>query len=393
MRKIVSTPRTSFIDASFLQPLDSSGARWVSTERRVVPIGKRNVVEAFLSYLAAKVTLTKIVGVVSFRLLYFGMLAGVLVPLERLIPFHARQRLFRPQLVTDFLHYFFGGLFIIAFVTLTYFFLPILTSWADIHPVKAQALPVWAQLLLFESGWTFLGYWLHRYAHYSTTFWRLHSVHESTEELDWLSAFRVHPLEPVVFHTLTIIPLWFMGISLPVVIGYKLYSYVFTHVQHSNVVFPIGPLKYILPTSQFHRWHHARVSDANGRRIRPMCNFGAYPVWDLLFGTLYLPKEKPTAYGNAPEVPKSYLAQLAYPFNAHEPVLAWERSVSDRLRLTVLAARIRSAVAHAHDALENRLARLSLLRPDASPPLTAVQPVMTVQPLRAVQPVANKETT
>ena len=340
--------------------------------------------EALLSYLAAKVTLGKVVGVVSFRIIYLGMLAGVLVPLERLIPFHARQRLFRRQFGIDLLHYFVGGIFIIAFVTLTYFFMPIFAEWANIQPLNARNLPVWAQLLLFEAGWTFLGYWLHRFEHVWAPLWRLHSIHESTQELDWLSAFRLHPLEPALFHILTIVPLWLLGMSLPVAIGYKIYSYVFTHVQHSNLVFPIGPLKYVLPTPQFHRWHHARVVDANGRPMRSFCNFAEYPIWDLLFGTFYLPDRKPTAYGNAPKVPMDYLAQLAYPFNAHEAVLAWERSLAARFRLSELADKIRTAVRPVHEALENRLARLSLL---PSAPDTGGSPVS------AVQQVAGKEGT
>ena len=360
--------------------------------------------EAFLSFLAAKVTLTKIVSVAGIRLLYLGTLAAILVPLERVIPFHPRQRLFRPQLWIDFLHYFVGGLFIIGFVSISYFFLPIFFGWANIQPLNGQLLPWWGQLLLFEAGWTFFGYWLHRFEHVYAPLWRLHSIHESTKELDWLSAFRVHPLEPAMFHLLTIVPLWLLGVSAPVAIGYKLYSYVFAHVQHSNLVFPIGPLKYILPTPQFHRWHHARVFDANGRPVRSFCNFSEYPIWDLMFGTFYLPDKKPTAYGNAPNVPMSYLAQLFYPFNLHQPVLAWQRSVSDRLRLPIVGARIRNAVTPAHEAFENRLARLSLLRPDpdAGPPPAVsepvvtvqpvVQPVVTVQPLTAVQPVARKET-
>jgi sterol desaturase/sphingolipid hydroxylase (fatty acid hydroxylase superfamily) len=323
-------------------------------------------VEAFLTYLATKLTVGKAIGFLIARTVQLATIALVFVPLERLVPFHPKQRLFRPQFGVDLLHFFVGGALMVTLIQLTYFLMPLISGWADVQPLNVRGLPVWAQLLLFEAGWTFLGYWLHRFEHVWRPLWRLHSIHESTEELDWLSAFRLHPLEPTLFHVLTIIPLWFFGMSAPVVIGYKLYWYVFSHVQHSNVVFPIGPLKYVFPTPQFHRWHHARVLDENGRPVRSFCNFSAYPIWDLLFGTFYLPNKTPLAYGNAPGVPASYLAQLAYPFGVHKAVIAWERSSFGRLRFSDRLARFRATIAPVHEAFERRLGCLSLLRSGAA---------------------------
>jgi hypothetical protein len=153
-----------------------------------------------------------------------------------------------------------------------------------------------------------------------------------------------------------------MGMSLPVAIGYKMYAYVFAHIQHSNIVLPAGPLKYIFPTPQFHRWHHARVFDANGKPVRSFCNFSMYPIWDLLFGTFYLPNKNPTAYGNARNVPMTYFAQVAYPFGWHDKVSKWEASIGERLGRSGWFMRIRAALAARHEPFENRLAKLSLVR-------------------------------
>jgi sterol desaturase/sphingolipid hydroxylase (fatty acid hydroxylase superfamily) len=317
---------------------------------------------------------------INMRLFQFAMVAAVFIPLERLIPFHPKQRLFRRQFLIDLLHYFVGGLFIIAFVRMTYSVMPTLASWTHLppSPITVKHLPWWQQVLLFEAASTFLGYWVHRYEHINPVLWRLHSIHESTEELDWLSAFRLHPLEPALFQILTVVPLWYLGMSLPVARWYKIYSYIFAHVQHSNVVFPIGPLKYIFPTPQFHRWHHARVIDANGKQVRSFRNFAEYPIWDILFGTFYLPDEKPTAYGNARSVPMDYIAQLAYPFRAHGIVLAWKRAISEHLRLSDRFVTVRSAMAHGHEAFENDMAKLCLLRPaePAMPSLMAMHAIL-----------------
>jgi sterol desaturase/sphingolipid hydroxylase (fatty acid hydroxylase superfamily) len=333
--------------------------------------------------LTAKVFVGLSIGILLKRAMQMLAIAVVFVPLERLIPFHPGQRLFRKRLGLDLLHFFAGGVFIIVIVHVTYKVMPVIANWSGIHasPISVRRLPPWGQFLAFEAGWTFLGYWLHRLEHTWKPLWRLHSIHESTQELDWLSAFRLHPLEPVLFQVLTIVPLWFFGMSVPVAVAYKIYSYIFAHVQHSNVVFPIGPLKYILPTPAFHRWHHARVFDANGKAVRSFRNFAEYPIWDLMFGTFELPDERPTAYGNAPSsLPMDYLAQLAYPFGAHEAVLRWEERL--RVRFPTATQRIakwRQEVAPSHDALEARLARLCLIRHGGSPPTPtlAVAPMLT----------------
>jgi sterol desaturase/sphingolipid hydroxylase (fatty acid hydroxylase superfamily) len=320
-----------------------------------------------LGKLAASVIFDKSVALMLARLGQFAIIAIVFIPLERLIPFRPKQRLFRPLIVLDLLHYFVGGVLTIVFVRITYMFLPQFSSWG-IHQLKwsVHGLPWWQQVLYWEIGWTFLGYWLHRLEHVWAPLWRMHSIHESSKELDWLSAFRLHPLEPAMFQVLTIVPLWLIGMEYPVAVGYTIYSYVFTHIQHANVRFlPLGPLKYILPTPEFHRWHHARMYDENGEERPAMQNFGQYPIWDVLFGTFYLPDSKPAALGSAygDQIPTDYLAQLAYPFGLHETVLAWKRAITQRIRIHEPLAKLQTAIAPVHDRLEGQLARLSVVTP------------------------------
>ena len=39
----------------------------------------------------------------------------------------------------------------------------------------------------------FIGYWAHRWFH-TSRMWKFHAVHHSSQDLDWLSAARVHPV-------------------------------------------------------------------------------------------------------------------------------------------------------------------------------------------------------
>jgi sterol desaturase/sphingolipid hydroxylase (fatty acid hydroxylase superfamily) len=80
---------------------------------------------------------------------------------------------------------------------------------------------------------------------------------------------------------------------------------------HANLNWTLGPFKYVLAGPVFHRWHHT-AADRGGSS-----NFaGTFPIWDLLFGTFYMPEnELPDAYGIADQsFPESFGAQMLYPF-------------------------------------------------------------------------------
>jgi sterol desaturase/sphingolipid hydroxylase (fatty acid hydroxylase superfamily) len=309
--------------------------------------------------LVLKTLISKILIMSGARLWVMATIAVVFIPLERLIPHRSQQRLFRPLLWLDFLHFFVGGLITIVMITLSYRLLSYI-SGGRTFIWTISGWPAWAQFLFFEAGWTFLGYWVHRLAHVWKPLWRIHSVHESSQELDWLSAFRMHPVEPMIFQFLTILPLYLLGASLPVAIAYKLFAYVMAHIQHANIRLPMGPLVYILPSPNFHRWHHARIVDAKGKKIRTFQNFGEYPIWDILFGTFNVPNEKPEHYGNALDVPDSYLEQLAYPFGLHHIVGRMQHRVKRWVRAEAVG-RARERLTPALDRLEGKLARLDML--------------------------------
>jgi sterol desaturase/sphingolipid hydroxylase (fatty acid hydroxylase superfamily) len=86
---------------------------------------------------------------------------------------------------------------------------------------------------------------------------------------------------------------------------------------HANVVWPgrARRLARLVATPGLHRWHHAApellASISPGPRG---CNFaGVFPIWDLLFGTFFLPASAPTAFGTGDPVPATLLGQLATP--------------------------------------------------------------------------------
>ncbi len=54
-------------------------------------------------------------------------------------------------------------------------------------------LPLWIQAAIFLILSDFMLYWLHRMYH-GGGFWKYHAIHHSSEDLEWISAARFHPV-------------------------------------------------------------------------------------------------------------------------------------------------------------------------------------------------------
>lgn len=180
-------------------------------------------------------------------------------------------------------------------------------------PVQAwwpHAWPVWAQVVLMILAVDFLRYWLHRAAHETDLLWRLHKVHHSVEQLYWLNTSRFHPLEKALQMLLDSVPFVLMAVD-PVVLSLYYLSYATNgFFQHCNIDLRYGPLNYVVGSAETHRWHHSREPrEANA-------NYGnTVIVWDLLFGTWFLPADRSIgALGLHQRLPASFRALMAAPF-------------------------------------------------------------------------------
>src|SRR5207245_2367296 len=56
-----------------------------------------------------------------------------------------------------------------------------------------SSLPVWLQAILILVAADFMMYWLHRMFHGGGC-WKYHAIHHSSEDVDWISAARFHPV-------------------------------------------------------------------------------------------------------------------------------------------------------------------------------------------------------
>ena len=190
-----------------------------------------------------------------------------------------------------------------------------------IEPVRALDLPVtglwphgwpiWIQAILMVLIVDLLRYWLHRFAHQNDTLWRLHSVHHSVEQLYWLNTARFHPIEKTLQMCLDSLPFLLMGVHEQVLALYYIAYAANGFFQHCNIHLRYGPLNYIVGSAETHRWHHSRVPRESN------ANYGnTVIVWDLVFGTWFLPKDRDIQDLGLQErdYPKTFLGMMRAPF-------------------------------------------------------------------------------
>lgn len=258
---------------------------------------------------------------VVMTLVKFGV---VLWPLEQLFPAR-RQRVLRRELTTDLAFWFLtttvtGSLVSLAWVASMFLLAAVAGIPLDSEHVKAfaanpgrvvQQQPAGIQMLEVLILGDFIQYWGHR-AFHRRPLWTFHAVHHSSRELDWLSSLRMHPLDVIGQRLARELPIFLLGFSPNVLGPYLLFVTLHVVVEHANLSWTFGPLRYVLVSPVFHRWHH--VADAEGRDR----NFAAiFPIWDLVFGTFHMPHGRAPEAMGLPEdenVPSGFVAQLLYPF-------------------------------------------------------------------------------
>lgn len=111
--------------------------------------------------------------------------------------------------------------------------------------------------------------------------------------------------------SLTVIPMFVLGFSLTAVNTYIFVVYLYSTFIHANLSWRFPVIEKFLVTPRFHHWHHGIEKEAID------VNFSIhFPLFDRLFGTYFLPKDKwPEGYGiEGHPVPLGYLKQLMYPF-------------------------------------------------------------------------------
>ncbi len=166
--------------------------------------------------------------------------------------------------------------------------------------------PELLQLLVLFVCKDFLQWCVHNAMHRFPALWEFHKVHHSSETLDWLSNWRFHWVEILVYQTVLYLPANLLGFSPAATFGCAVLSTTLGHFAHANLRWRIGPLKYLINCPELHWWHHAAPATGHTN-----INFAiGLSAWDWLFGTAYTATEPPAELGLGEAAPHS--APLAH---------------------------------------------------------------------------------
>ncbi len=254
-----------------------------------------------------------------------GVLIGLIVGgalfalIEKLWPARPAQPRWRPDTKTDLAYWFLTPLVTKALtraVLYSAFALAALglgrataQQWLLPHgPIARQ--PAWLQALEVLFIGDLIGYWIHRLFH-RRPLWPFHAIHHSSTQLDWLSSVRLHPVNDTLPRLLQTIPFLALGFSPKVMVAYLPFLTFYAVLLHANVRWTLGPLRRVIASPTFHRWHHTSEREGLDKNFA-----GLFAFIDVLFGTFYMPDgRQPERFGVEREkIPATVLGQLIYPF-------------------------------------------------------------------------------
>lgn len=246
-------------------------------------------------------------------------LAIIFSLLAMISPCNRKQKIFRGDIFTDILY---SAIFpLISMLGVTLF---ITAGIAVIFYGESQetalqyinngygvisTLPMWLQIALYMIISDFLLYWIHRGFH-TSKLWKYHAIHHSPEELDWLAAYRFHPVNVWLYNSLVHSLMLLSGFAPAVAASLSAFNIIYSAMVHANLNWTFGPFRYLFASPVFHRWHHTSQDEGMDKNFAP-----TFPIFDVMFGTFYMPQRLPERYGvHGSDIPKGFFGQIIWPF-------------------------------------------------------------------------------
>ena len=245
--------------------------------------------------------------------------------LEIFFPWRKNQPIIRKDFWLDTFYMFFNFFLLNLIVlialsnTAVLFFNDVLAivnlSIANFQLFDIKTFPYWARLLVFFVIIDFVQWFTHTLLHKYQFLWNFHKVHHSVKQMGFAAHLRYHWMEPVFYNSMKYIPLAIMGgFSAQDVAIVHFFNIAIGHLNHANINWDYGYLKYILNNPKMHIWHHARELP-KGRKNG--VNFGiTLSIWDYIFKTNYIPysgRDIELGFEGDEEFPKDFIKQELYP--------------------------------------------------------------------------------
>jgi sterol desaturase/sphingolipid hydroxylase (fatty acid hydroxylase superfamily) len=243
--------------------------------------------------------------------------------LEISFPWRKQQVVFRKDFWLDLFYLFFNFfllnlVLLIALSNVVEQFLNNVLQLFGLELITIQlfsisALPMPLALLVFFIISDFIQWNVHRLLHKIPFLWNIHKTHHSIKEMGFAAHFRYNWMEPLIYKSVLYIPIILIGgVDLEDVFIVHYISIAIGHLNHANLGWDYGFLKFILNNPKMHIWHHSKkIPNKYG------VNFGiSLSVWDYLFSTSYVPKsgrDIELGFDGENEFPKDFVKQEIYP--------------------------------------------------------------------------------
>jgi len=215
--------------------------------------------------------------------------------LEVLFPWRKEQKFFRKDFWLDtsymFLNFFVFYIFLNGFFEMFNLgFSKLGIEWREWSLIPVENQSKWWVILSYFILNDFVQWLTHWCLHRFDFLWRFHKVHHSVKEMGFAAHLRYHWAENVFYKPLKSLAIILLigadpGQAFLVHFG----TIIIGHLNHANLNWTYGPLKYLFNNPVMHLYHHAKVLPKG--RLKG-ANFGiSLSIWDYIFNTNYIPDE------------------------------------------------------------------------------------------------------
>ncbi len=256
-----------------------------------------------------------------YGLILISLLVWVL---EIIFPWRKDQKIFRQDFWLDtfymFFNFFLLNLIVLIFLSnataelfndiLSYFGLTL----SNFQLFDVNALPYGIGLLIFFLVTDFVQWATHILLHRVPFLWNFHKLHHSITEMGFAAHLRYHWMEPIMYKSILYIPLAIIGgFEVEAVAIVHFSTLAIGHLNHANLGWDYGVLKYVFNNPKMHIWHHAKdLPETNRYGV----NFGiSLSLWDYIFKTHHVPhdgRDIELGFHGDETFPRGFTKQILY---------------------------------------------------------------------------------